>query len=94
MGVPLLAIQTDWMGGRMSSSTLTALGHVNWIAREPEAFATNAAQLATEILSQPHNLFKHKLRQKFLDSPLSDGASLCRALEQVFIKMVEERSRN
>jgi predicted O-linked N-acetylglucosamine transferase (SPINDLY family) len=90
MGVPLLAIQTDWMGGRMSSSTLTALGRASWISREPAAFAANAAELATDILSQPSHQFKLKLRQQFLNSPLSDGASLCRALEQAFEQMLAQ----
>lgn len=94
MGVPLLAIQTDWMGGRMSSSTLTALGRDSWIARDPEAFAANAAQLASEILGQPNSHFKHKLRQHFIDSPLSDGESLCRALEESFVQMLAQHANH
>jgi predicted O-linked N-acetylglucosamine transferase (SPINDLY family) len=35
MGVPLLAIQSDWMGGRMSSSALTSLGREDWMTPRP-----------------------------------------------------------
>ena len=87
MGVPLLAIQSDWMGGRMSSSTLTGLGREAWISRNPTSFAANAKQLSATILSQPNGL-KQELRQQFLASPLSDGPSLCRALEQAFEQML------
>lgn len=89
MGVPLLAIQTDWMGGRMSSSTLTALGREDWISREPEAFAARAAELAASIESQPNQL-KRELHRQIRESPLWDGASLCRALEQAFEQMLKE----
>ena len=92
MGVPLLAIQTDWMGGRMSSSTLTAIGREGWIARDPSSFAANAKQLASAILSQPNGL-KQGLREQFLASPLSDTPSLCRELEQAFIQMLTEHSK-
>ena len=87
MGVPLLAIQSDWMGGRMSSSTLTGLGRQAWISRDPTSFAANAKLLAATILNQAHGL-KQELRQQFLASPLSDGPSLCRALEQAFEQML------
>ena len=90
MGVPLLAIQSEWMGGRMSSSTLTALGREAWIARDPTSFAANAKQLAATIQSQPNGL-KQELRQQFLASPLSDGPSLCRSLEQAFEQMLAEQ---
>lgn len=91
MGVPLLAIQTDWMGGRMSSSTLSALGRQHWIARNTEGFASNAVKLVSEIQSEPSPLFKQKLRAEFLRSPLNDGTSLCRALEQAFGAMAKRR---
>ena len=89
MGVPLLAIQSDWMGGRMSSSALTALGRGDWISREPRAFAARAAELASIIESQPNHL-KRELHRQVRESPLWDGASLCGALEQAFEQMLEE----
>ena len=91
MGVPLLAIQTDWMGGRMSSSTLSAIGREHWISRDPQVFARNAVKLVFEIQSETSPLFKQKLREEFLASPLNDGASLCRALEQAFGEMAQRR---
>lgn len=89
MGVPLLAIQSDWMGGRMSSSALTALGREEWISRDPLAFAAKAAELAAASLSQP-NLLKRQLHRQVRASDLWDGATLCRSLEQAFNKMLEQ----
>ena len=89
MGVPLLAIQSDWMGGRMSSSALTALGREDWISREPAVFAARAAELAAASECQP-NLLKRQLHSQVRASVLWDGASLCRALEQAFEQMLQQ----
>lgn len=89
MGVPLLAIQSDWMGGRMSSSALTALGRGDWISRDPVAFAELAAELAADCLCEPNQL-KRQLHRQVRDSDLWDEASLCCSLEQAFEQMLEQ----
>jgi protein O-GlcNAc transferase len=89
MGVPLLAIQSDWMGGRMSSSALTALGREDWITREPADFAARAAELAAAINCNP-NLLKRQLHKQVRASDLWDGASICRALEHAFEQMLQQ----
>jgi protein O-GlcNAc transferase len=89
MGVPLLAIQSDWMGGRMSSSALTTLGRADWISREPAAFAAQAAELAASSEREPNQL-KRQLHRQVRTSELWDGASLCRALEQAFEQMLQQ----
>ena len=89
MGVPLLAIQSDWMGGRMSSSALSALGREDWITRDPSAFAARAVELGAASLCQP-NLLKRQLHPQVRASALWDGASLCSALEQAFRQMLEQ----
>ena len=89
MGVPLLAIQSDWMGGRMSSSALTALGREDWITRDPAAFAAMAAELAADSMRKPNQL-KRQLHRQVRASVLWDGSSLCRALEQAFEQMLQQ----
>lgn len=89
MGVPLLAIQTDWMGGRMSSSALSALGREDWITRDLTAFAAKATELAADIMLQPNQL-KQQLHRQVRASDLWDGASLCRSLELAFVQMLEQ----
>lgn len=89
MGVPLLAIQSDWMGGRMSSSALTALGREDWITRDPGAFAARAAELAADCMRQPNQL-KRQLYRHVRSSDLWDGASLCSSLEQAFVQMLQQ----
>ena len=89
MGVPLLSIQSDWMGGRMSSSALTALGREDWITRDPSAFAAKATELSAASLAQPNQL-KRQLHRQVRASELWDAASLCRSLEQAFVQMLEQ----
>jgi protein O-GlcNAc transferase len=89
MGVPLLAIQSDWMGGRMSSSALTALGRHDWITREPGPFAALAAELAASCDREPNQL-KRQLHREVRESDLWDEASLCRSLEQAFVQMLQQ----
>jgi predicted O-linked N-acetylglucosamine transferase (SPINDLY family) len=89
MGVPLLAIQSDWMGGRMSSSALTALGREDWITRDPSAFAAKASELADDSMRHP-NQIKRQLYRQVRASDLWDGPSLCRSLEQAFVQMLEQ----
>ena len=89
MGVPLVAIQTEWMGGRMSSSALTSLGREGWITRDPSAFAARCAELAAASLCQP-NLLKRQIYQEVRASELWDAVSLCRSLEQAFGEMLQQ----
>ena len=88
MGVPLLAIQSNWMGGRMSSSALTALGRQDWISHEPASFAALANQLAVVCMSEPNRL-KRQLHRQVRHSDLWNGSSLCRSLEQAFEQMLQ-----
>ncbi|MGA9665280.1 MAG: tetratricopeptide repeat protein, partial [Gallionella sp.] len=43
MGVPLIALEGNWMGGRMTSTMLKALGKPEWIARDEEEYAAIVA---------------------------------------------------
>ncbi len=86
MGTPLVAMRGDWMGGRMSSAMLTALGHPEWIAETPEGYVEIVRGLAADLPRL--RAFKRNLRAEMLGSPLCDGKSLAAALEDAFSRMV------
>jgi predicted O-linked N-acetylglucosamine transferase (SPINDLY family) len=85
MGTPVVAMRGDWMGGRMSSSMLKALGQSDWIAENAEQYASIVRTVAA---TKPGRLAaKEALRSQVLCSPLCDGralaadlTALCRAL--------------
>ncbi len=91
MGTPVVTVQGDWVGGRLSSAMLSALGRPEWIAESPAAFA----DIVARIVADKRKLKAHKetLRAEVISSPLCDGASLARALEDAFQGMVTRRNR-
>jgi len=85
MGVPLVAIRGGSTSARMSASILKGLGRPEWIAETPEQFARIVAKLCADLVSL--RAAKTKLRGEVLESPLTDGADLCRKLELAFNTM-------
>ncbi len=91
MATPLVALRGDWMGGRMSSAMLKALGHPEWIAETPKDFVEIAARLAAD--RDGLTAIKRSLRAEMLASPLCDGRSLARALEDAFFRMAADSAK-
>lgn len=87
MATPLVALRGDWMGGRMSSAMLKALGHPEWIADTPDEYVA----VVERLVADRKRLRGHKktLRTEMLASPLCDGKSLAAALENAFVRMVD-----
>lgn len=85
MATPLVALRGDWMGGRMSSAMLKALGRPRWIAETADTFVDIAVRLAEDRAGLAAR--KRSLRAEMLASPLCDGRSLARALEDALGQM-------
>ncbi len=86
MATPLVALRGHWMGGRMSSAMLKALGHPEWIAETPDDYVAVVERLVTDRARLRG--YKQTLRAEMLASPLCDGKSLATALEDAFAQMV------
>jgi predicted O-linked N-acetylglucosamine transferase (SPINDLY family) len=85
MGVPMLTLQGPRHAARMVSSALTQVGLTDLIARTPEEFVAKAVQLAQD----PNRLVELRsgLRRRMHDSPLCDGKTFTRHLEEAYREM-------
>ena len=86
MGVPLVALEGKWTGGRMGSSLLKSFGRPEWIVQTPEAYVEIVRDLARAL--PPDAAVRRQLREQqraqMARSPLCDDVSLARALEDAF----------
>jgi predicted O-linked N-acetylglucosamine transferase (SPINDLY family) len=87
MGVPLVALEGNWMGGRMTSTVLRALGKPEWIARNDEEYVAIVAGLARDI--EGRKSLRAAQRSLMAGSPLCDAKGLARVLETAFEAMFE-----
>ena len=87
MGVPLVAMEGDWMGARMSNAVLRALGRAEWIAKDADHFAAIAAALAEDVAGR--KAMRATQRDAMAASPLCDAAGMAKALESAFEQMYE-----
>jgi len=88
MGTPLVAMRQDWMGGRVSAALVKALGYPEWVAHDKNEYVAIVGKLLAN--KRHHAESKRDLQEKVLRSPLCDGVSLSRALEEGFVKMVRD----
>ncbi len=84
MGVPLVALEGTWIGGRMGASILRSLGRPEWIASHP----TQLAGIIEKIAKNPPP--RHDLRDQMAASPLCDAAALATALAEAFESMYDQ----
>lgn len=87
MGVPLVALEGSWMGGRMSSTILEALRKPEWVARSEDEYVAIVAALARDV--EGRKSLRAAQRTLMADSPLCDVEGLTRALEDAFEEMFD-----
>jgi predicted O-linked N-acetylglucosamine transferase (SPINDLY family) len=87
MGIPLVAIRGDTLAGRMSSAALAGFGESGWIADSPEAFASIAKGLVTDLPALRAG--RAERRQRALAGPLFDAIDLAKALETALAAMLD-----
>lgn len=87
MGVPLVALEGTWTGGRMGSSVLKSLGRPEWIAQTPADYVRIVTALARNLPLR--RTLRQTQRDQMAQSPLCDGRSLTRALEDAFETMYD-----
>jgi predicted O-linked N-acetylglucosamine transferase (SPINDLY family) len=85
MGVPILTLQGPRHAARMVSSVLTQVGLPDLIAQSPDDFVTKAVGLAEDRdrLSE----LRTQLRERMHASPLCDGKTFTRHLEDAYRQM-------
>jgi len=88
MGVPLVALEGDWGGGRMGSGVLTGLGRPEWIAHSEEEYVAIVARLARDV--EGRTSMRKAQRARMAASPLCDRSGLARDLEDAFVAMFDD----
>jgi protein O-GlcNAc transferase len=87
MGVPLVTLAGDWMGGMLAASFLKALGHPEWIAHSQDEYASIVYVLARD--AQKRKQLRATQRSRMAASELCDGAGLARSLEAAIEAMYD-----
>jgi protein O-GlcNAc transferase len=85
MGVPLVALEGDWVGGRMGSGILTAFGRPEWIAQNAEQYAAIVVALARDV--EGRRALRRTQRARMAAGPLCDAKAMTTALEDAFVAM-------
>jgi predicted O-linked N-acetylglucosamine transferase (SPINDLY family) len=87
MGVPLVALEGSWSGGRIASSALRALGREEWIAQSEEQYVSIVRSLIEDVQSRVQS--RKTQRARMAASPLCDAKGLARAFEDAFEAMFD-----
>jgi protein O-GlcNAc transferase len=87
MGVPLVALEGDWVGGRMGSGILTAFGRREWIAQDAEQYAAIVVALARDV--EGRKAMRQTQRARMAAGPLCDAKAMATALQGAFVAMYE-----
>lgn len=85
MGVPLVALEGNWVGSRQASTILHALGKPEWVACNEDEYVKIVMQLARDI--ERRKQLRTKQRALMAASPLCDVKSLARIPESAFEAM-------
>lgn len=87
MGVPLVALEGNWLGGVIASSVLKAFDHLDWIARDDDEYVSIVCSLARDV--EGRKTLRHGQRARMAASPLCDAKGLARSLEDAFEEMYD-----
>ena len=87
MGVPMVALEGNWMGGRMTSTVLKALGKPEWVAKTQDDYVALVAALARDV--ERRKALRLTQRTLMASSPLCDAKDLTSTLEDAFEAMFD-----
>jgi predicted O-linked N-acetylglucosamine transferase (SPINDLY family) len=87
MGVPLVALEGNWSGGRMASTFLRALGRPEWIAHDEAEYVNIVAALARDV--EVRKLLRATQRTLMAGGPLCDSRGMAKSLEDAFESMFD-----
>jgi protein O-GlcNAc transferase len=85
MGVPLVALEGDWFGGKMGSGILTAFGQPEWIAQDPAQYAAIVVALARDV--EGRRALRRTQRARMAAGALCDAKGMATVLEDAFVGM-------
>ncbi|MFL5338578.1 MAG: tetratricopeptide repeat protein [Gemmataceae bacterium] len=87
-GVPVLTFGGDRWASRTSRSLLLAGGLPDWVAADEPAYVRQAVALANDAGTPAYlAALRASLRDRLRASPACDSAGLCRALEDLYLRL-------
>jgi len=87
MGVPVVTLQGERVGSRMTASILHGLGRTEWIANSPDDYIAKVVALARDPARRA--ALRSTLRAEMAGSQLCDSLDLTRKLEAAYAEMFE-----
>jgi protein O-GlcNAc transferase len=89
MGVPIVALEGDWNGGRLVSAALKAFDHRDWIAQDEQEYVSIVCSLARDLDGRKR--LRKTQRSRMAASPLCDAIDIARSLEDALEGMYDAR---
>ncbi|HUA55304.1 MAG TPA: tetratricopeptide repeat protein [Candidatus Sulfotelmatobacter sp.] len=89
MGVPVVTLDGERFTARQTAMILHGLGLGEWVARDDAGFVALATDLARDV--DRLTAARASLRERMRASPLCDGPGFARALEALFVEMLDGR---
>jgi predicted O-linked N-acetylglucosamine transferase (SPINDLY family) len=89
MGVPIVALEGNWNGGRLVSAALKAFDHRDWIAQDEQEYVSIVCSLARDLDGRKR--LRKTQRSRMAASPLCDANDIARSLEDAWEKMYDAR---
>jgi predicted O-linked N-acetylglucosamine transferase (SPINDLY family) len=82
MGVPVVSLPGNRFAGRMVASVLTLAGLPQWIAQDPDQYVAIVRRFTADRAALAK--LRSELRARVASSPLCDGATFTRSLEDAY----------
>jgi protein O-GlcNAc transferase len=89
MGVPIVALEGNWNGGRLVSAALKAFEHRDWIAQNEQEYVSIVCSLARDLDGRKR--LRKTQRSRMAASPLCDANDIARSLEDALEGMYDAR---
>jgi protein O-GlcNAc transferase len=89
MGVPIVALEGNWSGGRLVSAALKAFDHRDWIAQSEQEYVSIVCSLARD--PDGRTRLRKAQRARMAASPLCDANDIARSLEDALEAMYDAR---
>ena len=89
MGVPIVALEGNWSGGRLVSAALKAFDHRDWIAQDEQEYVSIVCSLARDLDGRKR--LRKTQRLRMAESSLCDANDIAKSLEDAFEVMYDNR---
>jgi protein O-GlcNAc transferase len=88
MGAPLVALDGNWLGGKLSASVLKAFGRPEWVAKDETEYVSIVCRLARDLEGRTQE--RKRQRGRMALSPLCDARDMARSMEDALAGMYDQ----